>query len=121
MARQCTRPNRPRNSSWFQVKLLLVQAKENGQVLDEEPLAFFADPGIPYGQAAQTTIPQNAAFQSEDLDAYDSDCDDVSSAKVVLMENLLSCDSDVLSKVPHIETYQNDLLNETVQEMQYSE
>nr|GEV46014.1 hypothetical protein [Tanacetum cinerariifolium] len=29
-------------------------------------------------------IPQNAAFQIDDLDAYDSDCDDISSAKAVL-------------------------------------
>nr|GEY95347.1 hypothetical protein [Tanacetum cinerariifolium] len=35
---------------------------------------------------------------AEDLDAYDSDCDDISLAKVVLMENLSSCDSDVLSE-----------------------
>nr|GEV24624.1 hypothetical protein [Tanacetum cinerariifolium] len=42
------------------------------------------------------TIPQNLAFQIEDLDAYDSDCDDISSAKAVLMENHSSCDSDVL-------------------------
>nr|GEX92029.1 hypothetical protein [Tanacetum cinerariifolium] len=34
--------------------------------------------------------------QTEDLDAYDSDCDDISSAEEVLMENLPSCDSDVL-------------------------
>ncbi|GKA21920.1 retrovirus-related pol polyprotein from transposon TNT 1-94 [Tanacetum coccineum] len=44
------------------------------------------------------TIPHNSAFQIEDLDAYDSDCNDISSAKAVLMENLSSCDSDVLSK-----------------------
>nr|GEV61612.1 hypothetical protein [Tanacetum cinerariifolium] len=34
----------------------------------------------------------------EDLDAYDSDCNDLSSAKVNLMANLSSCDSNVLSK-----------------------
>ncbi|GJR00618.1 hypothetical protein Tco_0523602 [Tanacetum coccineum] len=39
-------------------------------------------------QAAQTTIPNNAAFQTEDLDAYDFECDDVSNAKAVLMANL---------------------------------
>nr|GEX36458.1 hypothetical protein [Tanacetum cinerariifolium] len=41
---------------------------------------------------------QEAAFQTKDLDAYDSDCNDISSAKAVLMENLLRCDSDVLSE-----------------------
>ncbi|GKG29458.1 hypothetical protein Tco_0416823, partial [Tanacetum coccineum] len=41
---------------------------------------------------------QEAAFQTEDLDAYDSDCDDISSAKAVLMANLSSYDSDVFSE-----------------------
>nr|GEZ92229.1 hypothetical protein [Tanacetum cinerariifolium] len=33
-----------------------------------------------------------------DLDAYDSDCDDLSSAKAVLTENISSCDLEVLSE-----------------------
>ncbi|GJX03631.1 retrovirus-related pol polyprotein from transposon TNT 1-94 [Tanacetum coccineum] len=41
---------------------------------------------------------QEAAFQIEDLDAYDLDCDDISSAKAVLMENISSCNLDVLSE-----------------------
>ncbi|GJX80627.1 reverse transcriptase domain-containing protein [Tanacetum coccineum] len=41
---------------------------------------------------------QEASFQTEDLDAYDSDCDDLSLAKAVLMANLSSYDSDVLSE-----------------------
>ncbi|GJY25898.1 hypothetical protein Tco_0400624 [Tanacetum coccineum] len=56
------------------------------------------DSGIPDGQAAQTTIPNNAAFQTEDLDAYDSGCDDVSNAKAVLMANLSNYGSDVISE-----------------------
>ncbi|GKA24638.1 hypothetical protein Tco_0710671 [Tanacetum coccineum] len=59
-------------------KLMLAEAQEAGQILDEEQLAFLADP--------------------DDLDAYDSDCDDLSSAKAVLMANLLSCDPEVLSE-----------------------
>nr|GEV10691.1 hypothetical protein [Tanacetum cinerariifolium] len=58
-------------------KAILGEAHEFGQMLDEEQLAFLADPGILYGQAAQTTIPNNVAFHTEDLDAYDFDCDDV--------------------------------------------
>ncbi|GKB84012.1 integrase, catalytic region, zinc finger, CCHC-type containing protein, partial [Tanacetum coccineum] len=57
MARQCTQPKRPRNSAWFKEKMLLVQAQESGQELDEEQLAFLADLGIPDGQAIQTMIP----------------------------------------------------------------
>ncbi|GKC85738.1 hypothetical protein Tco_1141455, partial [Tanacetum coccineum] len=45
---------------------------------------------IPYGQVVQITIPQNVDFQTEDLDTYDSDCDDISSAKAVLTANLLN-------------------------------
>ncbi|GJV92757.1 retrovirus-related pol polyprotein from transposon TNT 1-94 [Tanacetum coccineum] len=45
---------------------------------------------------------QEAAFQTEDLDAYDSDCDDISSAKAVLIANLSSCDPVVLSEVVQI-------------------
>ncbi|GJS71163.1 hypothetical protein Tco_0704004 [Tanacetum coccineum] len=56
-----------------------------------------------------------------DLDAYDSDCDDTSSAKAVLMENLSSCDSDVLSEVPYYDTYLNDMINQDVQEIPYYE
>nr|GEU77602.1 retrovirus-related Pol polyprotein from transposon TNT 1-94 [Tanacetum cinerariifolium] len=52
--------------------------------------------GIPDGQANQTTIPNTAAFQTEDLDAYDSDCDDVSNAKAVLMANLSNYDFDII-------------------------
>ncbi|GKD31079.1 hypothetical protein Tco_1241857, partial [Tanacetum coccineum] len=51
MARQCTQPRRPRNYAWFKEKMLLVQEHEAGQVLDEEHLAFLADPKIPDGQA----------------------------------------------------------------------
>ncbi|GJZ02879.1 retrovirus-related pol polyprotein from transposon TNT 1-94 [Tanacetum coccineum] len=70
MARQRTQPKRPRNAAErlpsFKEKVLLAVK----------------------GQAAQTTILNTAAFQTEDLDAYDSDCDDVSNAKAVLMANL---------------------------------
>nr|GEY45252.1 retrovirus-related Pol polyprotein from transposon TNT 1-94 [Tanacetum cinerariifolium] len=38
-------------------------------------------PGILEAPVAHQTIPQNLAFQTDDLDAYDSDCDDFSSAK----------------------------------------
>ncbi|GKF63079.1 hypothetical protein Tco_0183133, partial [Tanacetum coccineum] len=58
---------------------------------------------------------QEAAFQTKDLDAYDSDCDDISSVKAVLMANLSSCDPDVLSEVPYSDSYLNDMINHDVQ------
>ncbi|GJS41065.1 retrovirus-related pol polyprotein from transposon TNT 1-94 [Tanacetum coccineum] len=86
------------------------QARESGQVLDEEQLPFLADPGTLDGQAIQTTIPQNAAFQTDDLDAYDSDCDDITSAKAVLMANLSSYDSYVLFEID----LENKCVNESL-------
>ncbi|GJY19104.1 retrovirus-related pol polyprotein from transposon TNT 1-94 [Tanacetum coccineum] len=69
MTRQFTKPKRRMDATWFKEKVLLVQTQAEGKELDEEQLAFLADPRLPNGQAAQTTIPQNAAFQTEDLDA----------------------------------------------------
>ncbi|GKB94464.1 retrovirus-related pol polyprotein from transposon TNT 1-94 [Tanacetum coccineum] len=67
MARQCPKPKRKRDATWFRDKALLVEAQEN-------------------------------AYQADDLDAYDSDCDKISIAKAVLMANLSSYGSDVFSK-----------------------
>nr|GEU93496.1 retrovirus-related Pol polyprotein from transposon TNT 1-94 [Tanacetum cinerariifolium] len=64
---------------------------------DEEQLAFLADHGVANGQVAQT-ITHNVDFQTDDLDAYDSDYDHISLAKAVLMANLSSYDYDVLSE-----------------------
>ncbi|GKF54764.1 hypothetical protein Tco_0165104, partial [Tanacetum coccineum] len=96
-----------RNVAWFKDKAMLAEAREARQILDEEQFVFLADPGIP-------DIPNNAAFQTEDLDTYDSDCDDVSNAKVVLMANISNYGSDVISEVPHSETYLNDMENQSV-------
>ncbi|GJR64749.1 retrovirus-related pol polyprotein from transposon TNT 1-94 [Tanacetum coccineum] len=47
MSKQCTKPKRKRDDSWFKDKVLLVQAQASGQILHEEELAFLADPRIP--------------------------------------------------------------------------
>nr|GEV71051.1 integrase, catalytic region, zinc finger, CCHC-type, peptidase aspartic, catalytic [Tanacetum cinerariifolium] len=56
------------------------------------------DPGISEALVTQQTIPQNLAFQTDDLDSYDSNCDDLSSAKAVLMANISSCNPEFLFK-----------------------
>nr|GFC74375.1 hypothetical protein [Tanacetum cinerariifolium] len=89
-----------------------------GQNLDEEQLTFLIDLGVPDGQAVHTIITHNAAFQTEDLDTYDSNCDDVSNAKMVLMANISNYGSDVILEVPHSETYLNDMKNQSVHAMQ---
>ncbi|GJY00259.1 putative ribonuclease H-like domain-containing protein [Tanacetum coccineum] len=118
MARQCTQPKRPRNAAWYKEKEMLAKAQEAGQILDEEQLAFLADLGVPDGQAVQTIIPNTAAFQTEDLDTYDSDCDDILNTQAVLMANISNYSADVISEVPHSATYLNDMENQSVDAMQ---
>ncbi|GKC50743.1 retrovirus-related pol polyprotein from transposon TNT 1-94 [Tanacetum coccineum] len=93
IAKQCTKPKRKRDETWFNDKVLLVQAQAGGQALTEEEIAFLADPGLPDVQTSQTVITHNAAYQADDLDAYDSkkilkNCDELNSAKIALKANL---------------------------------
>ncbi|GJW51426.1 integrase, catalytic region, zinc finger, CCHC-type containing protein [Tanacetum coccineum] len=121
MSRQCTKPKRKRDDSWFKEKVLLVQAQAHGQILNEEELAFLADPDIPEGQSTQTVITHNAAYQADDLDAYDSDCDELNSAKVALMANLSHYGSDALAEVHNHDNMNNDVVNQAVQMMPSSQ
>ncbi|GJY29989.1 hypothetical protein Tco_0405756 [Tanacetum coccineum] len=104
-----------------QGKVLLVEAQGNGKVLNEEELKFLADLGVAEGPVTQAVITHNVAYQADDLDAYDSDCDEISTTKAVLMANLSSYGSDVLSEVPIHDNTNNDMLNQSVHEMPYSE
>nr|GEX22335.1 hypothetical protein [Tanacetum cinerariifolium] len=66
----------------------ITWVKANGQVLQEEELEFLADPGIAETSSTQYAVTNNAAYQADDLDAYDSNCDELNSAKIALMANL---------------------------------
>nr|GEW13770.1 putative reverse transcriptase domain-containing protein [Tanacetum cinerariifolium] len=86
-----------------------------------EELEFLVDLEVAEGPVTQTVITHNAAYQADHLDAYDSDCDNFSTAKAFLTTNLSSHGSDFLSDVPHFENTYNDMLNQSVQEMSYFE
>nr|GFC36233.1 hypothetical protein [Tanacetum cinerariifolium] len=73
MAKRCTKSKRKRDAEWFKDKVLLVQAQANGQVLQEDELDFLADPGTAESSTNQTVVTINAAYQADDLDAYDLD------------------------------------------------
>nr|GFC42921.1 hypothetical protein [Tanacetum cinerariifolium] len=82
MSKQCTKPKRKRDAEWFKDK--------------EEELDFLVDLGTAESSSNQTVITTNAAYQVDDLDAYDSDCDELNSAKVAHMANLSHYSSDTL-------------------------
>nr|GFB43848.1 hypothetical protein [Tanacetum cinerariifolium] len=66
------------------------KAQANGHVLQEEELDFLADPGTAESSTNQTVVTTNAAYQADDLDAYDSDYDELNSAKVAFMSTILA-------------------------------
>nr|GEX69552.1 hypothetical protein [Tanacetum cinerariifolium] len=82
---------------------------------EKEELAFLADPGILEGQTTQTVITHNAAYQANDLDAYDSDYDELNTAKVALMANLSHYGSDALTGVHNLDNVDNSMINQCVQ------
>nr|GFC74502.1 hypothetical protein [Tanacetum cinerariifolium] len=55
-------------------------------------------PGTAESSSNQAIITTNDAYQADDLDAYDSDCDELNSAKVALMANLSYYGSDTLAE-----------------------
>ncbi|GJZ73986.1 retrovirus-related pol polyprotein from transposon TNT 1-94 [Tanacetum coccineum] len=82
MSKQCTKPKRKLDDSWFKEKVLLVQAQAN-----------------------------------DDLDAYDSDCDELNTAKVALMVNLSHYGLDALAEVHNHDNINNNMINQVVQAM----
>ncbi|GJW09264.1 hypothetical protein Tco_1575091 [Tanacetum coccineum] len=59
---------------------------------------------------------------TDDIDAFDSDCDEAPTTSAVFMVNLTSYDSKVLFEVLNYDTYQdNNVIDQSVQEVQYSE
>ncbi|GJW64258.1 hypothetical protein Tco_0116142 [Tanacetum coccineum] len=82
----------------LRIKCCWYKLKQMVKFYMREELAFLVDRRIAKGQATQTVITHNAAYQVDDLDAYDSDCDEFNTAKVDLMANLSHYGSDALTE-----------------------
>ncbi|GKA62076.1 hypothetical protein Tco_0761595, partial [Tanacetum coccineum] len=91
MSKQCTKPKRKQDDYWFKDKVLL------------------------------TVITHNAAYQADILDAYDSDCDELNTAKVALMANLFHYGSDALAEVHNPNNVDNNMINQGMQVIPSSE
>nr|GEY13950.1 hypothetical protein [Tanacetum cinerariifolium] len=86
-----------------------------------EVLLMHEHPGIIEAQTTQYVITNNAAYQADDLDAYDSECDEINSAKIALMANLSHYGSDNLVEVHNPDNVTNNVLNQVVHAMPISE
>nr|GEZ17311.1 hypothetical protein [Tanacetum cinerariifolium] len=121
MSKQCTKPKRKQDAEWFKDKVLLVQAQANGQVLQEEELEFLADPGTAETLSNQYVVTNNAAYQANDLDAYDFDCDELNSAKIALMANLSHYGTDNLTENSSIPALQDDFILSVIEQLKAQE
>ncbi|GJR13032.1 hypothetical protein Tco_0795684 [Tanacetum coccineum] len=63
----------------------------------------------------RTVICYDCKGKADDLDAYDFDCDELSSAKVALMANLSHYGSDALAEVHNHDNMNNNAVNQAVQ------
>nr|GEX73321.1 integrase, catalytic region, zinc finger, CCHC-type, peptidase aspartic, catalytic [Tanacetum cinerariifolium] len=73
------------------------------------------DPGIAETQSTQYAITNNAAYQADDLNAYDSDCDEINSAKIALKAILSHYGSDNLAESLEIDNLKH-ILSEHLKE-----
>ncbi|GJY75493.1 retrovirus-related pol polyprotein from transposon TNT 1-94 [Tanacetum coccineum] len=98
MSKQCNKPKRKRDDSWFKDKVLLVQAQASGQILHEEELAFLADPGIP-----EVSLMANLSYYGSnalsEVDNHDNVNDDMTNQVVQAMPS-----SEQSNVVNHSET-----------------
>nr|GEU93761.1 hypothetical protein [Tanacetum cinerariifolium] len=84
-------------------------------------LEFLADPGIAKTQSTQYVITNNVAYQANNLDAYDSDYDEINSAKIALMANLSHYGFDNPAEVDNQDNVTNNLIDQDVQAISTSE
>ncbi|GJS42256.1 hypothetical protein Tco_0567299, partial [Tanacetum coccineum] len=89
-SRYPTTNNQLRNSSNPRQQATINNGRVTLQPIQGRQASFAA------GQGTQTVITHNAAYQADYLDAYDSNCDELNSAKVALMANLSHYGSDAL-------------------------
>ncbi|GJR01969.1 retrovirus-related pol polyprotein from transposon TNT 1-94 [Tanacetum coccineum] len=97
IARNCTQLKRLHNFDYFKDKMLLMQAQENGAVLDEEELLFLAgeqgntfDTDVDNQPIQDLALNEDNIFQADECDAFDSDVNDEPTAQSIFMANLSS-------------------------------
>ncbi|GJW53756.1 hypothetical protein Tco_0097841 [Tanacetum coccineum] len=93
-----TTNNQLRNSSNPRQQATINNGRVTLQQIQGKQTSIAINPRIPDAQDIQTVITHNAAYQADDLDAYDSDYDELNTTKVSLMANLSHYGSDALAE-----------------------
>nr|GEY69832.1 hypothetical protein [Tanacetum cinerariifolium] len=114
VSRQCKEKKRVKDSQYFKERMLLIEAKEKGAVLDAEAEAFLADVECtaPYDQPLAITTTN--IFEVSYEDAYDSNVDEGPHAAAAFMANLPSTsgtDGATTSHVNEVHTDDNQIFD----------
>nr|GEW14088.1 hypothetical protein [Tanacetum cinerariifolium] len=130
IAKHCTAKKKVKDSGWFKDKTLLAQAQEAGVVLNKEQQNFLAGSLEETDDCKDLQLQATSNVKADHIDAYDSYYDDEATQNAIFMENLSPVgsinddtiephyDSDILSEVPHYDTYHDfDMLNSNIQEL----
>ncbi|GJR30157.1 integrase, catalytic region, zinc finger, CCHC-type containing protein [Tanacetum coccineum] len=106
VSRQCKEKKRVKDSQYFKDKMLLMEAKEKGTVLDVEAEAFLADVECtaPYDQPLAITTTN--MFEVSHEDAYDSDIDEGPHVAAAFMANLSSTSGTNSATTSKVNEYQ---------------
>ncbi|GKA25412.1 retrovirus-related pol polyprotein from transposon TNT 1-94, partial [Tanacetum coccineum] len=113
IARECPQPKRPQDSNYYKDKMLLMNAHENGAVLDEEQLLFLAEEQVTNFDVDVDDLALNMdhVFEADQCDTFDSDVDEAPTTHTMFMANLTSgeagpsYDSNISSEVQDREYY----------------
>ncbi|GJW98949.1 hypothetical protein Tco_0180757 [Tanacetum coccineum] len=124
-ARECPRPKRLQDSDYFKDKMLLMQAQENGAVLDEEQLLFLAGEQTmfmvnlssedPIYDEAGPSYDSNTPFEVQDHDTFVDHMDEYH--EVHEMQNDYVEDNEENVVQSNVSSVQNDALMSIINEM----
>ncbi|GJS22314.1 retrovirus-related pol polyprotein from transposon TNT 1-94 [Tanacetum coccineum] len=99
IAQECPRPKQLQDLDYLKDKMLLMQAQENGAVLDEEQLLFLAgeqvtnfDDDVDDPPEKDLALNVDHIFEADQCDAFDSDVDEAPNIQTMFMVNLSSED-----------------------------
>ncbi|GKB37264.1 retrovirus-related pol polyprotein from transposon TNT 1-94 [Tanacetum coccineum] len=76
------------DDTWFNDKVLLVQAQASGQALTEDEIAFLVRSRLPIIKPLHTVIYPQCCYQAEIWRHITLDCDDLIQPRIALMANL---------------------------------
>ncbi|GKA11119.1 hypothetical protein Tco_0690552 [Tanacetum coccineum] len=121
-SRYPTTNNQLRNSKNPRQQATINDGRVTLQLVQGRQISFATGTSRTYtpGESGSNSRKQRTVI-SDDLDAYDSDCDELNTAKVALMANLSHYGSDALAEVHNPDNVDNNMINQAVQVMPSSE